>query len=237
MRSAGQKGAPTQPVVGLGIAVAVIFVAAAIAGCGGSSNSGGATGASAPAATATVTAPHASNSGSGSRTAGGATTATPAPRINLSSPNGGKGMGAIAEVVKQGNKSAIAIVGHGLPANAKHNAYAVWLYNRPADAVLLGFVNPGVGKNGRLETTGPLPTNAAHFKQLLITVETTANPPATGTHHPPWQPDRRVGALPALATEPSAGSHRDEASARPALPDGPGASGWAASRTTAKLVV
>jgi hypothetical protein len=83
-------------------------------------------------------------------------------------------------VVKQGNESAIAIVGHGLPANTKHNAYAVWLYNTLGDAVRLGFVNPGVGKNGRLETTGPLPTNAAHFKQLLITIETTANPQQPG---------------------------------------------------------
>ena len=89
-------------------------------------------------------------------------------------------MDAVVEVVKQGNKSAIAIVGHGLPANTKHNAYAIWLYNRPGDAVRLGFVNPGVGKDGRLETTGPLPPNAAHFKQLRITIETTANPQQPG---------------------------------------------------------
>jgi hypothetical protein len=37
-----------------------------------------------------------------------------------------------------------------------------------------------VGKDGRLETTGPLPANAAHFKQLLITVETTDNPGQPG---------------------------------------------------------
>ena len=89
-------------------------------------------------------------------------------------------MDAVVEVVKQGNKSAIAIVGHGLPANTKHNAYAVWLYNTSRDAVLLGFVNPGVGKDGRLETTGPLPTNASHFKQLLITIETTSSPTQPG---------------------------------------------------------
>jgi hypothetical protein len=89
-------------------------------------------------------------------------------------------MAAIAEIVKQSGKSAIAIVGHGLPANTKRNAYAVWLYSAPSDAALLGFVNPGVGKNGRLETTGPLPSNAAHFKQLLITIETTSSPTQPG---------------------------------------------------------
>ena len=89
-------------------------------------------------------------------------------------------MDAVVEVVKQGNKSAVAIVGHGLPANTKHNAYAVWLYNTSRDAVLLGFVNPGVGKDGRLETTGPLPTNASHFKHLVITIETTSSPTQPG---------------------------------------------------------
>ncbi len=96
------------------------------------------------------------------------------------SPDGSKTRGAIAEVVTQGKQSAIAIVGHGLPANTKRNAYAVWLYNKPDDAVRIGFVNPGVGQNGRLATTGPLPPNAAHFKRLLITIETTVDPAQPG---------------------------------------------------------
>jgi hypothetical protein len=41
-------------------------------------------------------------------------------------------------------------------------------------------VNPGVGKNGRLETAGGLPSNAGRFKQLLVTLETTANPKSPG---------------------------------------------------------
>jgi hypothetical protein len=147
---------------------------AAITGCGGSAHSTRAT--SSPA-TAAVTTPQASTS---PRTSRRTTTAPTVPRINLVSPSGSKTTTAIAEVIKQGKQSAIAIVGHGLPANTKHNAYAVWLYNRPGDAVLLGFVNPAVGKNGRLATTGPLPTNAAHFKRLEITIETTANPKQPG---------------------------------------------------------
>ena len=115
-----------------------------------------------------------------STTAAGATTATPVAQINLLSPSGTKTMAGIAEVLRQGSNTAIAIVGQGLPANSKHNAYAVWLYNSTRDALRLGFVNPGVSKNGRLETTGPLPTNAARFKQLLVTIETNANPKAPG---------------------------------------------------------
>ncbi len=142
------------------IAVVVIFVVT-----GSSSKKSNA----ATSATATSSTP-----------ATGATTATPVAQINLLSPTGSKSTAGIAEVLRQGNNTAIAIVGQGLPANTKHNAYAVWLYNSGSDALRLGFVNPGVGKNGRLETTGPLPTNASRFKQVLVTIETTANPKAPG---------------------------------------------------------
>jgi hypothetical protein len=111
---------------------------------------------------------------------GTSTSATPVAQINLVSPSGSKTTAGIAEVLRRGSTTAVAIVGQGLPANTKHNAYAVWLYNSPSDAYRLGFVNPGVGKTGRLETAGPLPTTAARFKQLLVTLETTANPKAPG---------------------------------------------------------
>jgi hypothetical protein len=108
------------------------------------------------------------------------TTAKPVAQINLVSPTGSRTTAGIAEVLRQGSKTAVAIVGQGLPANTKHNAYAVWLYNSPASAVRLGFVNPGVGSNGRLETAGALPANAGGYKQLLVTLETTANPRSPG---------------------------------------------------------
>jgi Anti-sigma-K factor rskA len=168
-----RNGRNRRRVAGLPVAGAAI-VGAAIAGCGGSAHS---TRAASPQTTAAVTTPHASTSPRTSRTT---TTPGTLPPISLVSPGGGTTTSAIAEVVKQGKESAIAIVGHGLPANTKHNAYAVWLYNTPNDAVRLGFVNPGVGKNGRLATTGPLPPNAAHFKRLVITIETTANPTRPG---------------------------------------------------------
>ncbi len=67
-----------------------------------------------------------------------------------------------------------------MPPNTKHDAYAVWLYNSPTDSHILGFVNPGVGTNGRLSTAGALPTNASHFKQLIVTLETQSNPKRPG---------------------------------------------------------
>jgi outer membrane biosynthesis protein TonB len=172
---AGPGAAPQRRVSRLGGAVllgagaaVVIAVVLVLVLTGGSSNKKNA--ATTPATPTT----------SATTTKAGSTTATPVAQINLLSPGGSKSTAGIAEVLKQGSNTAIAIVGQGLPANSKHNAYAVWLYNTPGDAVRLGFVNPGVGKTGRLETTGPLPTNAGHFKQLLLTIETNANPKQPG---------------------------------------------------------
>jgi hypothetical protein len=103
-------------------------------------------------------------------------------QINLNPPSGGNAKG-IAEVLQSQGKMGIAIVAQGLTANSKHpaNAYAVWLYNSPSDSHILGFVNPGVTSNGRLQTAGGLPTNASHFQKLLVTLETQSNPKSPGT--------------------------------------------------------
>jgi hypothetical protein len=103
-------------------------------------------------------------------------------QINLNPPSGGAAKG-IAEVLRQQGKTGIAIVAQGLTPNSKKpaNAYAVWLYNSPTDSKILGFVNPGVTSNGRLQTAGGLPTNANHFQKLLVTLETQSNPKSPGT--------------------------------------------------------
>lgn len=103
-------------------------------------------------------------------------------QINLKSPTGGKAVG-VAEILRESGKTGIAIVAQGLTPNSKKppNAYAVWLYNSPSDSHILGFVNPGVGSNGRLQTAGGLPTNASHYQKLLITLETRSNPTTPGT--------------------------------------------------------
>jgi hypothetical protein len=107
-------------------------------------------------------------------------TREPVTKIPLASPTGAAGTSGIAKVVRRGKVAAIAIVGKGVPHNSPHNAYAIWLYNSPTDAVRLGFVNPGVGKNGHLDTAGGLPANAADYKQVLVTLETTPDPSSPG---------------------------------------------------------
>jgi hypothetical protein len=147
----------------LGALIAVIVVIIIIASSGSSKHtSSTSTAASTPARTGTTsTAPQV------------------VAQINLLSPTHTKTAG-IAEVLRQGTADGIAVVAQNVPPNTKHDAYAVWLYNSPSDSKLLGFVNPGVGSNGRLSTAGALPSNAAHYKQLIVTIETQASPHAPG---------------------------------------------------------
>jgi hypothetical protein len=144
------------------------------------------TSAPAPAASASSTPTTATPSGSTpTTTTTGSSSASVVAQINLSPPSSAKKSksAGIAEVLNEGSTDGIAIVAQNVPANTTKpaNAYAVWLYNSAKDAKLLGFVTPAVDKSGRLQTAGPLPKNASHFKQLIVTVETTGKPQAPGS--------------------------------------------------------
>jgi anti-sigma-K factor RskA/sigma-70-like protein len=162
-----RRGGAVLLVGGALIAVIVVVVVIALVS-GGSSNSSSSSTAAANGTTPTSSTP----------TTG--TTAKPIAQVNLVSPTGSKKTAGIAEVVKQGTNTGLVIVAQGVPANTSHDAYAVWLYNSPSDDHILGFVNPGVKSTGKLQTAGVLPTNASHFKQLLVTLETQAKPKGPG---------------------------------------------------------
>jgi hypothetical protein len=106
-------------------------------------------------------------------------------QINLSPPSSAKKskIAGIAEVLNEGSSDGVAIVAQNVPPNKTKppDAYAVWLYNSTKDAKLLGFVNPSVGKTGRLSTAGGLPSNAKHYKEIVVTLETTASPKQPGS--------------------------------------------------------
>ena len=74
------------------------------------------------------------------------------------------------------SRACVALAARGLKPNTKHNAYAVWLDNAQTNARLLGFVNPAVGHNGRLRTDGFLPPHWRYFHQLIISLESSADP-------------------------------------------------------------
>jgi hypothetical protein len=101
-------------------------------------------------------------------------------RLQLHSPLGTKRPSGIVRVAKRGGTFGVTIVGTGLPANSKHNAYAVWLTNRRHQSELLGFVSPPVKTNGRIQTAGILPRHAFRYDTLLISVETRPKPTAPG---------------------------------------------------------
>jgi hypothetical protein len=138
-------------------------------------------GSSAPLAGSTAV--HTSSTAAARATSTPSTSASVVAQVNLTPPSGRSKAAGIAEVLRQGATKGIAIVAqHVLPNTIKPpSAYAVWLYNSPTDARILGFVNPGVGSNGRLSTAGQLPANASHFKELVVTLETSGAPKTPGT--------------------------------------------------------
>jgi hypothetical protein len=168
-RPSSRRGGAILLAAGALVAVAVVVVVIVLVTNSGASkkHNTGTTAASAPTTSA---------ASSTSTTAA----AAPIAQVNLVSPAHRKKIAGIAEIIKQGKKTGVVIVAQGVPANTNHDAYAVWLYNSQSDNHILGFVNPGVKTDGKLQTAGALPANAAHFKQLLVTLETQAKPQGPG---------------------------------------------------------
>ncbi|HYB28444.1 MAG TPA: hypothetical protein VEF89_17650 [Solirubrobacteraceae bacterium] len=114
-------------------------------------------------------------------TAGSTAQAQIVAQVNLNPPSGSsstaKGVGL---VIKDGNAYGLIIEAQNVAPN-NHNAYAAWLYNSPTNSLRLGFVNPGVGNTGKLQVGSALPTNAGHYTELLLTLETQSNPKTPGT--------------------------------------------------------
>ena len=118
--------------------------------------------------------PHSTSSSSSSQTTSSSQTAAIVGQINLTPPTGGDTTKGVALVLQQGSLRGLGIEAeHVPPTSAKHRTtYAVWLYNSPSDATRLGYFSKGVNKKGALGSTAELPANAAHYKYLIITVET-----------------------------------------------------------------
>jgi hypothetical protein len=108
----------------------------------------------------------------------------PVAQLNLLPPSGAGGAkspAGKAQVVMIGSgRRGIVISARSMPANTRGDAYAVWLFSDKLHLVMLGFVNPGVGRNGRLSTAGGLPGDAASYRYILITLETSHSPRVPG---------------------------------------------------------
>jgi len=103
-------------------------------------------------------------------------------QINLTPPEGSGSDGAgVAQVARQGNQRAVALVAQGLPRATQNRFYAIWLYSNPQKAKFLGFPNPQPDQNGRIETGFGLPNDAHQYYRLVVTRETQERPRQPGT--------------------------------------------------------
>jgi hypothetical protein len=129
------------------------------------------------------------NSGTGSTTSTPSTTSTTGTQVvsqvNLNPPSASSSKAlAVAQVVSRGGTLGLIMQGKGLPKCGSKFAYGVWLYNSPADARILGFVNSDkpsfdscLTTGNRLVAVSGLPTNASHYAQVIVTRETGSSQP------------------------------------------------------------
>jgi hypothetical protein len=154
----------------LGVAATIVVVGAVLLANRGTSSSPGPGRIHTQSSAGTITA--------------GTTTATTAPQLlaalNLTSPTGDKQALGVADVVRDNGVVGIAIDAQGVPPNSAHNAYGLWLYNSAKSHEFVGFDPNLVGANGKLALEGKLPTDASHFRRLLITLETQQHPKTPG---------------------------------------------------------
>ena len=148
--------------------------------------------ASQPAATSSTPTTSSTPSTSTSTTA--ANGAKLVAQINLTAPTSAaatKPVG-VALVLKQGKNTGIAIRAQNLPANGKHDAYAVWLYKSSKDSHILGFVNPAVGTNGVLQAESCAARQCRPLQPAADHQGDSAEPEVTGN-------DRAQGVLKGLS--------------------------------------
>jgi hypothetical protein len=101
--------------------------------------------------------------------------------MNLLPPGGGKGKAkGVAEILTERGTLAVLLVATGLAPNTKHDIYSVWLYGSPSKYHRVGFVQPGVTSNGKVQRLGLLPANTASYTQLLLTLEPQPPPSHPG---------------------------------------------------------
>ncbi len=170
-RPSSRLGGAIFLLVGTLVVLVIVVALVVVLSSGGSSKQ---------SSTASVAPRTATTAASGTTaTSTSASSAKVVAQINMNPPNGTGTAKGVALVVKAGSANGIVLEATGVAPNS-HNAYAVWLSNSPADSARVGFVSPGVGKNGRLQTGGALPSNAAHYKELLLTLETQNSPKTPG---------------------------------------------------------
>jgi len=101
----------------------------------------------------------------------------PLAEVKLQGSGGASGEALIASV---GGTLKVALQGKGLPPSGSHTYYIVWLYTSPSSYYPVGRA-PSVGSNGVLPAAATeLPSDAASYKELIVTRESSPEPQAPG---------------------------------------------------------
>jgi hypothetical protein len=169
---------------GIGAAIIAVVLAVVLSSGGGKPHAGGAThtgtGSTGQNVGTTATTGTTTTATTGTTATTTSTTPQLLVQLNMTSPTGAKSTLGIAQVIREAGVTGVVVVAQGVPANGARNAYAVWLYNSPTSYKFVGFVRNLVGKSGKLAAEGELPTGAAAYHRLLITLETQRKPSAPG---------------------------------------------------------
>jgi hypothetical protein len=100
-------------------------------------------------------------------------------RVTMHPPDPSSRSTGTVQILAEGGKKAFFIQAEHIPPNTGKTFYAVWLYNSPNRALPLSK-SPPVGASGKLAGAALLPTNAADYKEMLLTRETNTRPTKPG---------------------------------------------------------
>ena len=101
-------------------------------------------------------------------------------QVNLTPPQSARAKNAMAivQIVAVNGKQAVNALAQGLPDLTTAD-YAIWAYNGPAQALLIGGFNQTDNK-GHIVFQGSLTQDISGYREILVTRETTANPTRPG---------------------------------------------------------
>jgi Sigma-70, region 4 len=103
---------------------------------------------------------------------------TVSAQLPLRSPSASSNTVGVVAVLSEKGKHAFYIEAQHLPAT-RGFYYAIWLYNSPSSAEALSK-SPAVGSSHKLAGGSTLPTNAANYREILLTRETASHPAKPG---------------------------------------------------------
>lgn len=162
----------------LGLAAALI-IAAIIVFATGSSSSNPLPSGPIPASAATATTPSATTTtGAATGTTGGGAVSNEVAMKATSA--GGKAAGAVAVLTQSGQKE-LAFTAQKLATPPAGDHYVLWLYNSSSQFQALGEIQTVTTAGTVSPVAVALPSDAASYTGIILTLETTASPAKPGT--------------------------------------------------------